>query len=329
MAIMSYDEWKRRTKLGLKPRSSALKYLDACLKEYDDHRGSQPHFDTLVAAFQAWAATKADIEGSQRNWNGAVTDLLAQLSAFRNEHMPFGHRGHSLRPPSLMQDIREGAKLLGDGKLKPHVQVYIPVGTVDKSKGTVRWEEFDDSQLPKARKGWSDAYEAARLAYLAIGTMRANPKEQERFQRWFGTPGPQAVDTVQRGLLKMWTTFQSSPVTIVLREDITLHLVNGDDPFEELEDTDISGSNVYGFVYTHQGGSGYRIVMGQWFLGDADPIEGAAQTIYHELTHKVLKTVDHGYGKMKSRGFAAAQQSNALTNADNWAYYAISFLKEI
>jgi hypothetical protein len=328
MPIMSYEEWKRRTKLAIKPRSSALKYLDACLKAYDDNRGSPSHFDALVLAFQSWAGTKADVEGSERNWNGGVTELLAQLVDFRDQHMPFAHRGHTFRPPSLMQDIREGAKLLHDGKLKPQVSVHIPVGVVDSSKGTVRWEEFEDSHLRKARKAWSDAYEAARTANNAIGSISRDPKQQERFQRWFGTPNAGAVDVVRRGLLKMWMTFQSNPVTIVLREDITVHLVNGDDPFGEMEES-FSGSDVYGYVWQHQGGSGYRIIMGKWFLSDPDPIEGAAQTIYHELTHKVLKTVDHGYGKIKSRGYAAASQQNALTNADNWAYYAISFLKEI
>lgn len=329
MAIMTYDEWKRRTKVGLKPRSKALKYLDACLKEYDGNRGSRAHFDTLILAFQAWAGTKADAEGSVRNWNGAVSDLLAQLVEFRNQHMPFAHRGQALRSNALLQDIQQGAKLLGEGKLKPQVQVHIPIGTVDTGKGYVTWEEFEDSQLPQARKAWSDAYDAARLANAAIATINRDAKEQERFQRWFGTPTTQAVDTVRQGLQKMWMTFQSSPVTIVLREDITLHLVNGRDPFGEMEDGDFTGADVYGFVFTHQAGRGYRIIMGSWFLDDADPIEGAAQTVYHELTHKVLKTVDHAYGKIKCRGFAAANQGNALRNADNWAFYAVSFLKEI
>jgi hypothetical protein len=126
----------------------------------------------------------------------------------------------------------------------------------------------------------------------------------------------------------MWTAFQNNPVTVVNRPDVQVHLVNGDDPFDAMEEG-FSGSGVYGYVWNHSGGTGYRIIMGKWFLADPDPIEGAAQTIYHELTHKVMKTVDHAYGKIKCRGFAAADQQKALTNADNWAFYAVSFKKNI
>jgi hypothetical protein len=329
MPIMSYDEWKRRTSVGLKPRSKPLKYLDACLKEYDKNRGSRAHFDQLVIGYQAWAETKGDAEGSERNRQGAVTDLLSQITDFRDQHMPFAHRGgQPARPAALLRDIKQGARLLSEGKLRPQVKVQIPIGVTDSTKGKVTWEEFEDSQLVKARQGWADAYECARLAVAGIGAVGRNPAEEQRFQRWFGRPTSQAVSTVRSGLEKMWTTFQSSPVTIVLREDITVHLVNGDDPFDAMEEG-FSGSGVYGYVWNHGAGSGFRIIMGKWFLSDPDPIEGAAQTIYHELTHKVLKTKDHAYGKIKCRGFSAAQQDKALTNADNWAFYAVSFKKEI
>ena len=95
---------------------------------------------------------------------------------------------------------------------------------------------------------------------------------------------------------------------------------------------DGSTSDVYGYVWVPEGGhvgSGYRVILGNWFLGDPDPIEGAAQTVYHELTHKVLGTRDHVYGKIKCRGLAAAQQQKAITNADNYGFYAVSFIKAI
>ncbi|MFM0123437.1 M35 family metallo-endopeptidase [Paraburkholderia sp. RL18-101-BIB-B] len=329
MAIMSHDEWKRRTSLALKPRSKPLKFLDACLKEYDKNRGSRPHFDAIVVAYQAWAATKASAEGSERNAKGAVSDLLAQLVEFRDRHMPFAHRGGApLRPNALLLDIKEGAKLLGEGNLRPQIKVNIPVGIKDIGRGTVIWEEFDDTQLPKARQGWADAFECAEKAVAAIATVDGNAAEEQRFQRWFGAPTPQAVATVKQGLQQMLDAFSSSPVTIVLREDVTVHIVNGNDPFDEMEQG-FKGDGVYGYVWNHHAGSGYRIIMGKWFLADPDPLEGAAQTIYHELTHKVLKTQDHVYGKIKCRGLSATNQAHALTNADSWAFYALSFMKNI
>jgi hypothetical protein len=328
MPIMGHDEWKRRTKVGLKPRSKPLRFLDACLREYDKNRGSRPHFDQLVFAYQAWARDKADAEGTVRNRDGAVSDLLQQIIEFRDQHMPQAHRGAGNPRNALMRDIKAGAKLLGEGKLKPQVHVQIPIGVRDTTHGNVTYEEFETDQLARARRGFADAHECAHRAKRAIEKVSTDPMEEQRFQRWFGNPNPAAVATVRDGLRKMWQAFKHSPVTIVHRPDITLHLVNGNDPHDEMVEG-FSGSGVYGYVWGHTAGSGYRVVMGQWFLGDPDPIEGAAATVYHELTHKVLKTKDHAYGKIKCRGFAAAAQAQALTNADNWSFYAASFLKEI
>jgi hypothetical protein len=317
-----------RTRVTLKPRSKPLKFLDACLSEYDKYRGSPAHFDALMVGFQAWAGTKGDAEGSARNHDGAVTDLLAQILDFRRQHMPFAHRQEKLRPDALLKDIKEGAKLLSEGKLKPQIRVTIPLGVKDTGKGTVTWEGFDSNQLRPARKAWLDAYECAGLANAAIARVGKDNTEDARFLRWFGRPTPQAVSTVKAGLGKMAAAFQSNPVTIVCREDITTHVLNGNDQFDTMEEG-FSGSSLYGYVYRHSAGSGYRIIMGKAFLGDHDPIEGAAQTVYHELTHKVLKTVDHAYGKIKCRGFATTDQQKALTNADDWAFYAVSFKKQI
>jgi hypothetical protein len=313
----------------MKPRSGELKYLDACMKEYDKNRGSRQHYDMLCFAFDAWAGKKSDAELSIRNKEGAVTQLLGELVDFREKHMPMTFSDTKLRSNALLRDIKQGAKLLTEGKLKPQIKVEVSVGIVDsgKGKGTVVWEEFDNGQLMKARKAWSDAFDGAKMAYEALLFKIGNDNnEQIRFQRWFGKPDRAAIETVREGARKMWHAFKSSKVTIVLREDIVTHIVQTD-PFAPMKDH-FKGSDVYGFVWNHKAGSGYRVIMGQWFLADPDPIEGAAQTIYHELSHKVLGTVDNAYGKIKSRGFAAAQQNLALTNADNWGYYAMSFLKD-
>lgn len=326
MSIMTYDDWMRRTRLGaFKPRSGALKLLDAAMQAYDQHRGSASHLETLKAAFIAWADTKGNVEQSERNGNGAITDLMVQILDFQRQHQPGAH----LRPPGLMRDIQQGAKLMAQGTLKPQIKVPLSVGTVDRSLGHVIYEEFEPHEMPKARKAWADAYRCSELAVNGLQQIDTHGAEEERFRKWFGPVDPARVAYVRDGLQRLRQTFTSSKVTLVNRADIHVHVVNGDDPFGPMIDTGIGGSNVYGFVWGNHAGSGYRVIMGKWFLQDPDPIEGAAQTIYHELTHKVLKTVDHGYGKIKSRGFATAQAQRALENADNWAYYAISFLKAI
>ena len=327
MSIMSYESWKKNTTVPLKPRSKALKYLDACIKEYDKNRGSRPHFDALIYGLRVWTDTKTDGELSIRNKNGAITQLWSEIINFRDKNMPFAHRGEQFRPNALMREIKEGAKALSEGTLKTRVKANITIGVTDTVKGKVIWEEFDDDQLVKARKAWSDAYDCARMANDAMARISRDSDEQMRFQLWFGASNPGPLNTVRMGIAKMWQAFQSSQVTIVLREDIQTHLVNGNDPFDTMEES-FAGSDVYGFVWNHSAGSGYRVIMGKYFLADPDPLE-SAQTIYHELTHKVLATNDHAYGRIKSRGLGATQQPLALTNADNWGYYAISFMKGI
>lgn len=327
MPIMSHDEWMRRTRLGaFKPRSQGLKLLDAAIKAYGQSPGSPPHFETLKASFVGWAQGKADAENSERNGNGAVTDLMNQILDFQRQHQP----AQQLRPAALMADIREGARLMSQGALKPQIRVALSTGTVDRSLGNVVYEDFDPQDMTKARKAWSDAHRCSQLALEGIAQVGNSDAEEERFRRWFGRPDADRVAAVRDGLQAMRLAFTAHKVTMVNRADIQVHMVNGNDPFGPMVATDVNGSGVYGYVWGGEHtGSGYRVIMGKWFLQDPDPIEGAAQTIYHELTHKVLRTVDHGYGKVKSRGFATAQPQKAVENADNWAFYAVSFIKAI
>ncbi|RYG00321.1 MAG: hypothetical protein EON94_09710 [Caulobacteraceae bacterium] len=326
MSIMEPDEWMKRTKLGvLKPRSKELKQLDAALVYFKQAGASPANLDMLIAAFDLWANSKgAGAENSERNKNGAVTDLMNQIIGFMNKNEPAAH----LRPANLMKDIKEGAKLMKQGKLKPATHKPFDVGHVDKSKGHVVYEEFTNAELTKAKKGWSDAYRSAELAARGIAMVGRDTKEEERFRRWFGNPDPARVALVKQGIDKVLMAFKQNRVTIVNRPEITLHYVDGVDPFGDMHEG-FKGDSVYGYVYHHQAGSGYRVVMGKHFLHDADPIEGAAQTVYHELTHKVLHTKDHVYTKVKSRSLALQRPADALTNADNYAYYAISFIKNI
>ncbi len=327
MGIMTYEEWMRRTKLGaFKPRSSALKFLDAAIKEYGRHPGASAYLETLKAAFIAWADQKGNAEDSERNRSGAVTDLMNQIIAFDQTNRPAAH----LRPTGLLKDIREGARLMAEGKLKPQVKIHISLGDEDRSLGHVVYEDFDPTELNQAKTAWADAYRCAGMACDGVRTVATSDTEEARFRRWFGDPSPARVNEVSQGLAKMYEAFQHNKVTLANRPDIQVHVINGNDPFGPMQTANVSGQSVYGYVWGGKHtGSGYRVILGRWFLGDPDPIEGAAQTIYHELTHKVLRTTDHGYGKIKSRGFATMQAAKALENADNWAFYAVSFIKDI
>jgi hypothetical protein len=70
-------------------------------------------------------------------------------------------------------------------------------------------------------------------------------------------------------------------------------------------------------------GSGMRLYLGNATVSQA-PInfDELVQTIYHELSHKVIGTNDHIYGFDQSKGLIA--DGRALKNADNYGYFLLS-----
>jgi hypothetical protein len=69
-------------------------------------------------------------------------------------------------------------------------------------------------------------------------------------------------------------------------------------------------------------GSGMRIYIGPAF-GTRNRHEDA-QTVYHEMTHKVLGTNDHMYDADPCRDLALNFPAKARKNADNYAYFITS-----
>jgi hypothetical protein len=77
-------------------------------------------------------------------------------------------------------------------------------------------------------------------------------------------------------------------------------------------------------------GSGMRIYLGHGFFNPQKSFQTSpfsmdmAETIYHELTHKVLGANDHWYGISRSRREERQQPQKARPNADNYAYLVTS-----
>jgi len=70
-------------------------------------------------------------------------------------------------------------------------------------------------------------------------------------------------------------------------------------------------------------GSGMRLYLGNATVSQARINLGELiQTIYHELSHKVIGTNDHIYGYNESKGLIA--DGRALKNADNYGYFLLS-----
>jgi Lysine-specific metallo-endopeptidase len=71
-------------------------------------------------------------------------------------------------------------------------------------------------------------------------------------------------------------------------------------------------------------GSGFRIYLGQDYFRTPPNSMDRPQTVYHELTHKVLATNDHAYGANDCRHLAINNPMQARKNADNYGYFVTS-----
>jgi len=85
------------------------------MKEYGKNAGSPPHLETLKAAFIVWANEKGDAESSERNRDGAITDLMNQLMSFDQTHRPAAHWPVARHQARRQADGRGQSQAAGQG----------------------------------------------------------------------------------------------------------------------------------------------------------------------------------------------------------------------
>ena len=194
--------------------------------------------------------------------------------------------------------------------------------------------------------------EAHSLIFTAVEALHNNTKEEmARRHDWFGNAPANAI---RDGLLRLWQVIDDESRTVrfvdVRGKDLCVtykpgrgqYIFSSPAPRETLGDAE--------FAYVHpvqmgcgapppkgplvHVGSGMRMYLGAAFLNDdQDPIE-LTGTIIHELTHKVLATVDWNvagdavYGPDACRNLALFSSTQALKVADCWNYYITSQIKQ-
>ncbi len=79
-----------------------------------------------------------------------------------------------------------------------------------------------------------------------------------------------------------------------------------------------------GQSYAHFG-SGMRIMV-VWKTHAGNTYSYLAQTMYHELSHKVGSTRDHNYDEQTCSGFAKTAPDTAATNAENFNLFLREYL---
>jgi Lysine-specific metallo-endopeptidase len=215
----------------------------------------------------------------------------------------------------------------------------------DARSRNVYYEGFKGGNLSRARHGWADTLRCgekavwgmkAAAAAVSSGASVTSP-ELTRYTTWFGTANHGELMVMVDKAETMLDAMRTRNITLVLRENQVMHYVNGDDPLAPMEDDDL-GTGTFGYVWgsgPRHNGSGMRVICCDQFLLTACQYEGAAATIYHEITHKVLGTSDKSsagvttYGIPDCKALASSDPASARNVADNWCYYAISFLKAI
>lgn len=212
---------------------------------------------------------------------------------------------------------------------------------------------FSATEETMLREALRDACELSNLAVASAGSGFGNKRDQ--LGRWFGSSGPATIKTVQAGLRTMHNILMGSG---------TIRFVDARGRSEKLYDfrerTAPGAAGRYGaktmrspaphvlpmtgsdyayvkclrdmnpFESAHVG-SGMRVYIGERGFHHSKALRDRSMTVYHELTHKFLNTVDYNAARQLVYGVPACQQlaisdsAQALKHADCWTYFVAGF----
>ena len=192
------------------------------------------------------------------------------------------------------------------------------------TEGNYRLENFGPAELAQARAAVREVKDLCALMQNALNPRTLGETKavvRIALAAFFGVKEDVAYNKVKSELNRLNVAVTTGNVTLVYRPDIVVRDANGA-PAQLGGGTAFTGANVFGYVQHHQVGSGYRVVCGKHFISDPTPYY-ASTTIYHEMSHKVLKTLDLGYGEATCKSLG----SQGIRNADSYAYFAIAIGK--
>lgn len=217
---------------------------------------------------------------------------------------------------------------------------------------------FSIVEQAQIRQAVQDAFEFSSLAYQSAGTGFLN--RRALVAEWFGASGPATMKAVAAGVTKMHlalsdssrlfrfvdarnqseklygsaTTAAPGPagrpshgaVVTVKSAPTVVPMGAGDYAYVKC----LADQNSDSKAVAHAG-SGMRIYLGERGFHPSKGLKDRSMTVYHELTHKVLGTVDYNaarqlvYGVAGCRALARSDPAQALKHADCWCYFAASF----
>ncbi len=156
-------------------------------------------------------------------------------------------------------------------------------------------------QESKLEEVLSEASTIMNVSTSLLSTIKEEKRPYaERYTQWFGGYDAERYATVLRNFRKIQTTIDD--------EEISFQCDCND--------------NAIAYVYPEVA---YKIHLctSFWDL-DLNGTDSQAGTLIHELSHFKLTahTDDHGYGKVAAKEYADNDTAKAITNADNYEYFA-------
>ncbi|MGE3175742.1 MAG: M35 family metallo-endopeptidase [Planctomycetota bacterium] len=169
---------------------------------------------------------------------------------------------------------------------------------------------FEQQQMANAFQRMQRASAAAKKALLG-GDLAA-------FQKWFDGTGKNAH------LMKV-STIVNEVDQAILSRPIT---------FAKLDrpGVRVDTRNLCGYVWLiQQGGQAFHVgtgmrIMVVWSTHIGQSVDYMAQTMYHELTHKVGSTNDSNYNEQACLGYAKTAPHMAANNAENFNLFLREYL---
>jgi hypothetical protein len=211
---------------------------------------------------------------------------------------------------------------------------------------------FSPNEQLKVREAVRDAVAFSTLAKASADTSFLG--KRDLLKTWFGSDGPSVIKAAQSGINKMHAALVDGARTVrfvdARHQSEKLYRspqvaapgvagAHGAKVTDRSEAPSVvpMGASDYAYVkcladhdptaalQAHVG-SGMRIYLGERMFHPSKKLIDRSLTIYHELNHKVLGTVDFGtYGPGPSKSLAAGSTERALKHAECWTFFAASF----
>jgi len=287
------------------PRRRCHTYLDQLRAAIKNSRRDTNKSEGEVIVVGCGASKAKSVGGLLLGWTVDLNDRCAAIKMLRHLYLVRMRGGQNVWVFSPPVNYTEW--------------LYDELTGLDQAGLEIWLSEDDEVYSHSDKKAMGDAtQQALRWSMFCINALgEPNAKTQAVVKRWFCAAGAdeKAVKNVSKKLLSGF-----KKIACVLNSN---KLVLSDEPI----DRNGGGWKDYAFVYKSERMNVIYIQSATLAAAKGGKMWDAALTIVHELSHRELGTDDHRYGDDGGKlgpgsGDGALSEKQAITNADNWGYFA-------